>query len=366
MSVLTLLQQYKAGDGCTWLAVPVLCLSAGGVALGGGLAAMVYAQPSAWATWLSLGLGVCSVGFGGWQLRRTLWPLLQVMQQARQRSPRDWRPLALPPGAGPALRAFVHEANARLAQLRAQDESQQRFVADAAHQLRTPLAALQVQVEAWVLQAQHQVHAVPCGGVDGEQAEAPGLYLPLQQLLDLRQSTRRTTQLAHQLLTLSRVDSGLRQRGASERTDMASMAADLLEQFWAAAQAKNIDLGLEVETCFVNGQHWLLREMWGNLLDNALKYTPAGGHVTLRCGVLMGAAGLRHSWLQVEDDGPGLAPEHREQVLQRFYRVPGTAGDGSGLGLAIAAEIAQGHSAVMRLEAGAANKGLKVTVIFPE
>lgn len=343
--------RWLGGNGSAWLLAPVVGLGAGGIAMGAALTGMAGAGWSGWGA-LQLGIGGVGMALGGWQLRRTVWPLLQLMHAAQRRGPRDWSPFVLPKGASPALRAFVQDANRRLAVQCEQDQEQQRFVADAAHQLRTPLAALQVQVEAWAMQAQH--------------SDTGGLHLTQQQLLQMRQSTRRTTQLANQLLTLSRVGSGMRQRGTSERTDMQSMAADLLEQFWSQAEAKNIDLGLEVHSCFVNGQHWLLREMWANLLDNALKYTPPGGCVTLRCGVLTNAAGQRRGMLQVEDNGPGLAPEQRDKVLQRFYRVPGAAGEGSGLGLAIAAEIAQGHSAVMHLEDGAENKGLRVIVIFPE
>lgn len=358
------LRKWMGGYGCTWLLVPLLSLSAGGMAFGG---ALVRVTDEGWQSWdaLQLGVGMVCVALGGWQLRRTLWPLLQLMHEAQQRSPLDWRPLVPPKGASPALQALVQEANHRLALQRQQAQDQERFVADAAHQLRTPLAALQAQVEAWLMQAQRPMGTTKMGSPAGDVPQAIGLHLTPLQLQHIHQSTRRTTQLANQLLMLARIGASTHQRDHCERTDMHSMAADLLEQFWPQAEAKNIDLGLEVQASFVNGQPWQLREMWANLVDNALKYTPAGGCVTLRCGVLPGVEGEPRSMLQVEDNGPGLAPAQQGKVLQRFYRVPGSAGEGSGLGLPIAAEIAQAHGAVMHLEDGAGNKGLRVTVIFP-
>ena len=104
----------------------------------------------------------------------------------------------------------------------------------------------------------------------------------------------------------------------------------------------------------------LLRELLGNLVDNAVKYTPAGGTVTIRCGQRDGVV-----FLEVEDDGPGIPRAERGQVLERFYRVQGTAGEGNGLGLAIADEIARAHHTMLELDAGADGRGLKATLRFP-
>lgn len=115
----------------------------------------------------------------------------------------------------------------------------------------------------------------------------------------------------------------------------------------------------------MRGSEFLLREALANLIHNALEYVPAGGHVTVRTCTRAGD-GAAHSVLEVEDDGPGIPPEERELVLQRFYRMPGTSGTGSGLGLSIVSEIASSHCA--RLEIGAATsagRGCKVTLTFP-
>ncbi|TNF58191.1 MAG: ATP-binding protein, partial [Burkholderiales bacterium] len=108
---------------------------------------------------------------------------------------------------------------------------------------------------------------------------------------------------------------------------------------------------------------WLLRELVINLVDNAVRYTPPGGSLTLRCGQdADGRTG--HAWIEVEDDGPGIPQEELPRVLQRFYRVPGTTGEGNGLGLAIASEIARAHHTSLQLSPGSTGRGLKVRVVF--
>ena len=114
----------------------------------------------------------------------------------------------------------------------------------------------------------------------------------------------------------------------------------------------------------VSGHGWLLRELLSNLVDNAIKYTPAGGSVTIRCGTRLRSAEGAGAFLQVEDDGPGVPPAERARVLQRFYRVPGTEGEGTGLGLPIADEIARAHGATLVLDVGPSGRGLRVTLLF--
>jgi two-component system sensor histidine kinase TctE len=128
------------------------------------------------------------------------------------------------------------------------------------------------------------------------------------------------------------------------------------------ALARDIDLGFEgpSEDVFIEGDAFLLREMLGNLLDNAIRYTQAGGHVTLRVEIAGDAIVL-----SVEDNGPGVPAAERERVFERFYRVLGTGVDGCGLGLAIAREIALRHRAEITLEAGAGGTGTVIRVRFP-
>jgi two-component system sensor histidine kinase TctE len=141
--------------------------------------------------------------------------------------------------------------------------------------------------------------------------------------------------------------------------DLKALCESTLEEYLDAAANKGIDLGLDAHLAHVQGHEWLLRELLGNLVDNAIRYTPRGGHVTLRCGI----AG--EAYLEVEDDGPGVPAAERKRMPERFYRVPGTPGEGNGLGLAIADEIARVHGSRLHIEAGAAGKGLRVSLRVP-
>jgi two-component system, OmpR family, sensor histidine kinase TctE len=122
---------------------------------------------------------------------------------------------------------------------------------------------------------------------------------------------------------------------------------------------RDIDLGFELDPATVDGDAFLLREALANLVHNAIEYSNRGARVTIRTGRRNG-----HAFLEVEDDGPGIAPEERARVLERFYRVPGTPGTGSGLGLAIVREIAASHAAAMFVNDGTAG-GCRVGITFP-
>jgi two-component system, OmpR family, sensor histidine kinase TctE len=281
-----------------------------------------------------------------WGISRALQPLIELKQAVERRSPRDLSPID--DRQTPAeVRPLVAALNRLFARVNEQSETQRRFVADAAHQLRTPLAGLQAQVEAWAQAAR----SMGAGDL---------LSLRAEQVLRLRDATRNTTQLANQLLALSRADA-LRGDATLETVDLAELCETVLEHFLDAASARRIDLGLEAAPARTQGHAWLLRELLINLVDNAIKYTSPGGAVTLRCG--QGAAD-NAAWIEVEDDGPGIAPAERARVLQRFYRVPGTGGSGHGLGLAIADGIARVHRTQLQLDSGTTGRGLRVRVVF--
>lgn len=301
-----------------------------------------------------------------WAVRRALRPLLELKEQVERRSPKDLS--ALNEEASPdEVRPLVVALNRLFELVNAQASSQHRFVADAAHQLRTPLAALQAQVEAWAQAANHG------GQADWrDRAISPGLAVAVRQPVDitvsaaqinaLRAAVRRTSQLANQLLALSRVEA-TQAHGPVQRVDLAQLCETVFLQYLDTASAKAIDLGLDCQASHANGQEWLLRELLGNLVDNALKYTPAGGAVTVRCGQrLAQVGGGGRAYLQVEDNGPGIPPQQCQRVLEPFYRIPGVAGEGSGLGLAIAQEIALVHASQLELTPSAHGRGLCVTV----
>lgn len=300
-----------------------------------------------------------------WSVRKAFQPLLDLAQAVESRSPRDLSPID-ETTSPKEVRPLVQSLNRLFGLVQAQSETQRRFVADAAHQLRTPLAALQAQVEAWALMAAQVERLGPPSAPAAPDQPQAGLFLQTEQIEKLRNATRRTSQLAHQLLALSRADARHVQSQAHERVDLKELCENLLEAFWDSAAAKQIDLGLEVEAVYISGQAWLLRELLSNLVDNAIKYTPPGGQVTLRCGRRRMGARQPQAFLQVEDDGPGVPLGETERILERFYRLPGSVGEGSGLGLAIAQEIAQGHHAALRLTPGANERGLQVTLVFPE
>jgi two-component system sensor histidine kinase TctE len=280
-----------------------------------------------------------------WAVRRALKPLLDLKEAVERRSPRDLS--AIDEQASPdEVRPLVQSLNRLFGLFNVQAESQRRFVADAAHQLRTPLAGLQAQVEAWAQAA----NAVP---------SQPSVTLRAEQVNKLRSATRRTSQLANQLLALSRADARTMHPQPMQRVDLKELCETTLQTHLDAATAKRMDLGLDAQPAMVMGHDWLLRELLGNLVDNAVKYTPQGGTVTIRCGERDGVA-----FLEVEDDGPGIPGNERSRVLERFYRVQGTLGEGNGLGLAIADEIARAHHSQLQLQASASERGLKVTLAF--
>ncbi len=275
-----------------------------------------------------------------WAVERALRPLLELREAVETRSPRDLS--SIDETASPEeVRPLVNSLNRLFALVNAQAESQRRFIADAAHQLRTPLAGLQAQVEAWA-------QAASTANADGSVA------LPAEQVRKLRSATRRTSQLANQLLALSRADARAIHAQPMQPVDLKALCEDILEQHLDAASAKHIDLGLDAQPVQVMGHEWLLRELLSNLVDNAVKYTAPQGTVTIRCQPRDAAA-----LLEVEDDGPGIPAGERQHAVERFYRVHGTQGEGNGLGLAIADEIAHAHHSHLVLETGGGGRGLR-------
>lgn len=307
-----------------------------------------------------------------WAVRRALRPLIELKEAVERRSPRDLSALdAL--GSPDEVRPLVESLNRLFDLVNAQAESQRRFVADAAHQLRTPLAGLQAQVEAWaqavtatVAQA-HPDHIYtensPLAPVD---IAKTAITLEANQVFKLRQAVRRTSQLANQLLALSRADARSANTQPMQRVDLRQLCEMLLETHLDAASAKEIDLGLEAADVHATGHEWLLRELMGNLVDNAIRYTPKGGTVTLRCGwTQVPGSDVELPFIEVEDNGPGVPVDERTRMLERFYRVAGTVGEGSGLGLAIADEIARVHHSHLQVLEGHGGRGLRMRLDIP-
>jgi signal transduction histidine kinase len=267
-----------------------------------------------------------------------LRPLDRLRGEIAARSPRDLRPVSeldKPREVQPLIAAL----NQLLSRLNAAIESRQRFIANAAHQLRTPLAGL-------------KTHA--------ELARREPSTSELRSLLDMiAGETQRTSHLVNQLLTLARAEPGEAQSG--QPVNLHEIVGRDVRDWVQRAVAKNIDLGFELEDAWTLGEPLLLRELAANLLDNALAYTQEGGSVTVRTAVRNGEAVL-----EVEDNGPGIPEAEREKVFERFYRVPATGGEGCGLGLSIVSEIAGRHNARIDLGVPAAGRGTLIRVVFPK
>ncbi|MEI8298074.1 MAG: ATP-binding protein [Pseudomonadota bacterium] len=271
-------------------------------------------------------------------VRRGLRPLLEFRDEIAAREARDLRPLDVD-RVPSEVRPLVVSLNALLDQVRATSVAQQKFVADAAHQLRTPLAGVQAQLEL---------------------LERDGIALPVQgQVVAVREGLKRLAHTANQLLTLARAEGSATLDRDFVEVDLATLVETAIGTQLDRALARRIDLGAEAAPATVRGVQWLLSELLANLLDNALRYVPEGGVVTLRCGTMPGGA-----FLEVEDDGPGIPPEQRSLVLQRFHRAPGTPGEGSGLGLAIVSDIVALHLARFELAAGVGGRGTRARVEF--
>ncbi len=238
------------------------------------------------------------------------------------------------------LLPLVEEIDHLVEELSAAHASQERFVIDAAHQLRTPLASLQVQLEV----ARREQDPV-------RHAEALALAAGV---------LGRTGHLVHQLLTLAKVDERRADTLVLESTDIDAIAREEVERFLDRAVAAGADLGYfgPERPVRVAGKDALLREVVANLLDNALRYGGRGVRITV--GVETDPPQI---W--VEDDGPGIAASELQRVGRRFYRIPGTVGEGCGLGLAIVGEIARRHGASFDLAQAPGGKGLRASLGFP-
>jgi len=269
---------------------------------------------------------------------RSLAPLQRVARAVERRSAAALQPLTTD-GIPPELLPMVEALNDLLARLGHALEAQRAFVADAAHELRTPLTALQLQ-----LQLAERAEPGPA------QAAA---FARLHQRLD------RAAHLVAQLLALARQEPPLDER-AREDIDLAQLAREVVADYDALAESRGIDLGAEVgSAATVRGQRDGLRVMLGNLVDNALRYTPAGGRVDVTVSTEGGRPLLR-----VADSGPGIPAAERERVFDRFHRGGDADTPGTGLGLAIVKRVAERHGATVHLADGPGGRGLEAQVIF--
>jgi len=271
-----------------------------------------------------LPLAILLVWFG---LSRGLAPLHALQAHIRARRPDDLSPLEAR-RAPPEIEPLVTSFNDLLTRLEQNMELQKRFIADAAHQMKTPLAGLRTQAELALRQdASAEVH---------------------RSLEQIATSSEHAARLVTQLLALARAENRMSGQ-IFTRVEVTEVARNAVRDWVQAALAKQMDLGYEApeEPVEVDGNPVMLREMLSNLIDNAIRYTPAGGRITVR---VRHDAAARLVHLEVEDTGLGIPAAERSRVVERFYRILGREGDGSGLGLAIVREIATMHGGELTIE----------------
>lgn len=289
------------------------------------------------ASAMQLGLIATAAALIVFGVRRGLAPLKRLRDGIRARADDDLSPVstqAVPREVVPLVDAM----NLQLARQRGVNEAHRRFVADASHQLKTPLAVLQTQADLALCQTD------------------PARMR--ERVQELRECTATTARVVHQLLALLRSDP-LAMAG-SEPVDLVEAAREATLDLAPLALAKAIEIGFDDGPPARLAAHAvLLHELVANLVDNAIRYTPCGGRIAVWAGADGGGALLR-----VSDSGPGIAPAERSRVFTRFYRAPGSAGDGCGLGLAIVRQIAERYRAEVAL-ATSAWGGLEARVRFP-
>jgi two-component system sensor histidine kinase TctE len=268
-----------------------------------------------------------------------LRPLMKLKDDVADRDAMQLEPIRAD-GLPFELRPIVDAINQCIARLKLHTTTQRQFIADAAHQLRTPLTILDTQVQ-YACRREH---------CDPTLAEA---------LAAIHRSSRKMTEMTNQLLLLAQAESAPPLH-ARVRIDMAIIVSSVLEEMIVASELRGIDLGAELDDeVYVTGNLNLLMALVTNLVDNAIRYTQEGGRVTAIC-----RAEADDVVLQVVDSGPGIPAEARAHVFERFYRGPTTV-EGTGLGLSIVKEIAQLHGGTVTLAPGAGRIGLVATVRMP-
>ena len=272
--------------------------------------------------------------------RRALMPLRRLRDTIAARASTDLTPVD-DGGVQSEVRPVIQALNLHAGRIQRMMGARVDFVNDAAHQIRTRLAVLRTQMEF------------------GQRLDDPAALRAI--LASAYDGTEEAGRFFEQLLVLAHAEAKLVPGQDTEPVDVARLAHDIAFEWIPAARRKRINLGFEglEEGLAIRGSPVLVRELIVNIVDNAIRYTPAGGIVTLRA-----TRESHEAVVQVEDDGPGIPGPERSRVFERFYRSPNADGDGSGLGLAIAAEICRSQQADIGLASGPGDRGLRVTLRF--
>ncbi|HSS26393.1 MAG TPA: sensor histidine kinase [Usitatibacter sp.] len=270
-------------------------------------------------------------------VRGGLRPVDDLRRQLKARTHLDLSPVHEPASAD-ELRPLVNELNQMFLRLGQAQEVQAHFIANAAHQLRTPIAGLVTQIE------------LARGSNDAVKRDA--------HLANARESATRLTRLAQQVLSLAAADPLSNPRVPDERFDLAEVVKDRAGEWLRRIDGRRVELGFELSPARVRGSSVLVGELASNLVDNAARYGAKTVTVVTRDAE-------RSSVLEVIDDGPGIPVPERARIFERFRRLDNESTDGSGLGLAIVKEIAQRHRATIRVDDGPEGRGTRVAVSFP-
>lgn len=280
---------------------------------------------------IAIGLVVLAVG---WVLR----PLERLRGELQARAVRDLRPIDTT-GIPADVRPLVEAINFHVERSRQHMEARQRFVDDASHQLRTPLTTLATQVGFALREAD-----------PAQQREA---------MTAIKTQLDETVRQTNQMLALARVDSA---SVALETLDVTPLTEQVTREWWSEARAHGIDLGLEPADAglLLSVHPGLLKEALSNLLHNAIRYTPAGGQVTVKLG-----RNEQHGWIEVSDTGPGMPPEELARAGDRFFRGSQVVQPGSGLGLAIVRSVSERMGGQLAICCAAQGHGLVATIRLP-
>lgn len=279
------------------------------------------------------------VGLSAWLVRRATGGLRESARQVTQRSPNDLRPLvvASPPAE---LAPIIAAVNSLFARIESALEAERRFTSAAAHELRTPLATIKTQAQVALLTS-----------IDADRTQV------LQRLLT---SIDRAARMIEQLLTMSRIDGLLALRAKAIHLQLDSLVSHVIDEERPILRRRDQVIVEELTAADIEGLEFCIAVLVRNLIDNAIRYGPVGGKIRVRTGT----RGM-HSYISVEDEGPGIAPEQREGVFERFSRLrTNLSAEGCGIGLSIVQAVVEMHRGQIDL-GGSELGGLMVTVCFP-
>lgn len=270
----------------------------------------------------------------------SLAPVDQIRRQVASRHADELHELS-EAGLPDEIYPLVHELNLLFHRVRRAFEAQKNFIADAAHELRSPLSALKLQVEGLRRATDEQTRELA--------------FQRLSSGID------RSTRLVEQLLSLARHQANAAEANVMNLVEVRQLLQAVIGEVWESANSKRIDIGLtESDDCCVLGNTDALRILFRNLLDNTIKYSSFGGIVNVNIKAIPGSVVV-----SIEDSGHGIPPDELERVFDRFYRVSGTKESGSGLGLAIVKAVADMHSAAISMSSSVSLGGLRAVVQFP-